>query len=127
MRRSAAKKLIEIARTLAGLRDTQEDRDEIEGAAAAFGIKPEAPIRSPETEVYPENWPALELVSSLETQWRHSMAGRSGLIYAEAWAWMTEAGVIEREERMSLMRAVQVIERELLRIWRAQRENRAVT
>jgi hypothetical protein len=37
---------------------------------------------------------------------------------------MTEAGITARAERMDLMRAAQVIERELLRIWRVQRQAR---
>ena len=106
------------------MRDTEADKDEIEGALAAFGMRPVQSIKAHETEVYPENWPALDLILALETQWHRGMEGKTGLIYAEAWAWMTEAGIVERAERMDLMRAAQVIERELLRIWRVQRQAR---
>lgn len=87
-------------------------------------MRPAQSIKAPEIEVYPENWPALELIQALETQWHRGMEGKTGLMYGEAWAWMTEAGITARAERMDLMRATQVIERELLRIWRMQREAR---
>ena len=34
-----------------------------------------------EVDVYPENWPALQLFSSLGTQWRTGMSGATGLDY----------------------------------------------
>lgn len=35
-----------------------------------------------EAELWPENWPAFELFSQLQTQWKVGMAGPTGLDYA---------------------------------------------
>lgn len=91
----------------------------------AFGVTPDKPLEAPEIEVWPENWTPLQLMDHMSTQWHSGMGGRSGLMYSEAWRWMDETGLTEREARLDVMQAAQVMERELLRIWRKQSEERA--
>ncbi|MEN6538691.1 MAG: DUF1799 domain-containing protein [Mizugakiibacter sp.] len=49
-----------------------------EAAAAGF----ELADYEEEAEIWPENWPAFALFSSLQTQWKVGMAGPTGLDYA---------------------------------------------
>lgn len=42
----------------------------VEEALAAFGLYAEQPIEEEGTECYPDNWPALQLLRALGTQWR---------------------------------------------------------
>jgi len=45
-----------------------------------FGFRPED-YSDQEVEVWPENWPAFSLFQYLQTQWRVSMGGPTGLDY----------------------------------------------
>ncbi len=74
-------------------------------------------IEAQETDVYPENWLALQAFSELQTQWRSGMSGRESLIYAEAWKWMDEHGITRRKRRKDLMSCLRVMEIEALRVW----------
>jgi hypothetical protein len=73
--------------------------------------------------VWPENKEPFEVFCAMQTQWRIGPAGATGLDYAALPAVMDIMGV-KRKRRADIMAAVQVLEREVLRLWRAQREAR---
>lgn len=67
-------------------------------------------------EVWPENWQALEIFSALQTQWRISMAGPTGLDYAVLPAVM-ELQHIAAPDRPGLFASLQVMESEALKVF----------
>lgn len=96
--------------------------DQTHDALAAFGVSAEAlPDREEAVTVYPENWTALQAFLGLQTQWRSGMGGREGLIYSEAYAWMSENGITRRKKRQDTMWALRAMENEALRIFDEQR------
>jgi len=64
-------------------------------------------------DVWPENWPALELFSVLGTQWRVGMAGATGLDYTAILAVM-DLQHTAPEDRRGLFDDVRVMERAAL-------------
>lgn len=70
-------------------------------------------------DVYPENWPALQLMLALATQWHQGFNGKTGLIYASIPLVMDMHPPADRQDAFA---ALQVIEREMLATWRKQRE-----
>lgn len=66
-----------------------------------------------EFEVWPENWPALELFAAVSTQWRVGMAGATGLDYAGVLAAMEFYGV-KPEERRARFEDLRIMERAAL-------------
>ena len=70
-------------------------------------------------DVYPENWPALQLMLALATQWHQGFNGKTGLIYASIPLVMDMQQPADRQDAFA---ALQVIEREMLATWRKQRE-----
>lgn len=50
----------------------------------------------PPCEVWPDNWPSVELFTSVSTQWRMGPAGPVGLDYAIAFRLMDRLGLSER-------------------------------
>lgn len=99
----------------------REDREEVDKALAAFGLVAEG-LPDPETvDVWPENRAPMEVFAGMQTQWRIGMKGATGLDYAAMPAVMTMVGV-KRKRRADVMGAVQVMERETLRLWAERRE-----
>lgn len=84
---------------------------------AAFGGEP------PELsfEVWPENWPAVELFMAAATQWRHGGKGPTGLDYTAVEALMRLRRVAKRD-RADLLADVQIMERASLAVWAERRE-----
>jgi hypothetical protein len=75
--------------------------------AKAFGIvmpEPEAPDHF---EVWPENWPAVEMFLRCQTQWRTTMAGVCGLDYA-AVQWLFR--LYEVKDQPAVLESLQVME-----------------
>ena len=75
--------------------------------AKAFGIvmpEPEAPDHF---EVWPENWPAVEMFLRCQTQWRTTMAGVCGLDYA-AVQWLFR--LYEVKDQPAVLERLQVME-----------------
>ena len=70
-------------------------------------------------EVWPENWPALELFSALGTQWRVGMAGATGLDYTAIMAVMDLQNTAP-EDRRGLFDDVRVMERAALQMMAEQ-------
>lgn len=48
---------------------------DLDEAAAAFGLVPQWDTEEEDTECYPDNWPVLELLRALNTQWNMSSRG----------------------------------------------------
>lgn len=59
----------------------------------------------------------------MQTQWHIGLSGRTGLIYSEAWKWMTEQGITKRKQRQDVMWCLQVMEGEALRVWAEQHKD----
>ena len=62
-------------------------------------------------EVWPENWPVVELWLRIETQWRVGFNGLIGLDYG-AVRWMFD--LYEVDDRRGMLEALQVMERAVL-------------
>lgn len=74
------------------------------------------------TDIWPENWAALDVFSALQTQWRVGMAGPTGLDYAVLPVVMDLQG-IDPAERAECFAGVQEMEREALQIFGRKRAN----
>lgn len=68
------------------------------------------------TDIWPENWAALEVFSALQTQWRVGMAGPTGLDYAVLPVVMDLQGIAPAE-RAECFAGVQEMESEALKIF----------
>lgn len=64
-------------------------------------------FKEPEVEVWPENWPAVELFSSVSTQWRVGAAGAIGLDYAIVYREIERRG-LDHEETMWRIGVIEV-------------------
>lgn len=75
------KKLTAAARWILGARP---DVDALKQDLAAFGLALQADTLPPSyLDVWPENWPAVQVFEAMQTQWRFNpMGGISGLEYA---------------------------------------------
>lgn len=74
-------------------------------------------------EVFPENWPVVEVFSSLMTQWRIGMSGPTGLDYAVLPGVMGVLG-IGRKDRRDVFDGVRVMESEALKVLSEKRDGR---
>jgi len=83
--------------------------DETASDAAALGIElPDMPLLVPVNfQVWPENWPAVEMFLRVQTQWRTTMSGVVGMDYA-ALAWVFR--LYEIDDPRSLLEDLQVME-----------------
>ena len=66
---------------------------------------PQAPDE--DFEIWPENWPAVEMFLRCQTQWRTTMNGVLGLDYG-AVAWVLK--LYEVEDQRSMLQDLQVME-----------------
>ena len=64
-------------------------------------------------EVWPENWPAVEMFLRCQTQWRTTMAGVCGLDYA-AVQWLFR--LYEVKDQPAVLESLQVMEAMAIRI-----------
>jgi|TARA_R100001510_G_scaffold23703_1_gene20862 hypothetical protein len=81
--------------------------------AKAFGIvmpEPEAPENF---EVWPDNWPAVEMFLCCQTQWRTTQAGVVGLDYA-AVQWLFR--LYEVKDQLAVFESLQVMEAAAVKI-----------
>ena len=83
-------------------------------AQSAFVVEPE------EFDVPPENWTAVRAMIGMQTQWRHGMAGRTGLAY-EALPMVLRSLGVAHDDEPDVFAALQVMEIEMLRTWSAQK------
>jgi hypothetical protein len=80
----------------------------------ASGYEPED-FEGEEFAVWPENWPAIRLFASVQTQWRVGFGGATGLDYPAVFATMDRMLRNETQERKdALFRDLQVVERAAL-------------
>lgn len=67
------------------------------------------------TEVWEENWPSVQFFARLATQWRHGMAGPTGLDYASVLA-LLRSMRLPRDQAEQIFDDVQVMERAALAV-----------
>ena len=110
---------MEIGRALA---DPADDTETTERAASMFGLPTDLAQGLAEERiipVYPANWTALQAMLAMATQWRIGMSGATGLDYS---ALREVMDMLEIEGRPDTFRAVQIIERAMLAVWRETSE-----
>ena len=89
----------------------QGDKD-LDKAAQAFNIiADDAVSKSPDCEVWEENWEAVEMFLRLQTQWRVGINGLIGLDYGAA-EWLFRLYAVH--EPASLLEDLQVMEGAIL-------------
>lgn len=62
-----------------------------------------------ETEVWPENWPAVQLLLQMSTQWKSGFSGRTGLDYQPLFLLMDRHG-LEGDDWWSMFADLQAME-----------------
>ena len=83
-------------------------KDDTPDDAAVLGvILPEDTASSGDFEVWPENWPVLQMWCRVQTQWRASMSGALGLDYSVL-PWLFK--MYEVEDPRTLLEDLQVME-----------------
>ena len=75
--------------------------------AAAMGIALPEPKKEDDFEVWKENWAAVELFLRVQTQWRTSVGGVTGLDYASV---ISTAKLYSVEDLPSVLEDLQVME-----------------
>jgi hypothetical protein len=78
----------------------------------AAGYEPQD-FESEEVEVWPENWPVLDLFLRLDSQWQIGMAGRTGLRYEALYPLLDRQG-LTRDEWDEWFADVRALERAAL-------------
>ncbi|MCO6442344.1 MAG: DUF1799 domain-containing protein [Nitrococcus mobilis] len=88
---------------------------DLAGVPAQFAeaIRAEQVARQEVVEVWPENWPTVELFCAVITQWRASFGGLVGLDYTAEEAAMRMLG-IRRVDRPDLFAQLRVMEHSAL-------------
>lgn len=81
---------------------------------AVLGLLPED-IPPREFDLWPENWPAIQLYVQVQTQWRVGMNGPTGLDYNVVFHEL-DRRALDRDTYDDLMGSVRVIEETALRI-----------
>jgi hypothetical protein len=71
-------------------------------------VLPDEDPASKDFEVWPENWPALQMFLRVQTQWRVGMNGLIGLDYG-AVAWLLSL-YSETDQHRELLEALQIME-----------------
>lgn len=98
----------------------QRDTTHLNKAHQAFGLKPAVAPAPKEFALWPENMPALQVFLRLRTQWVVGLSGATGLNYAAA-PLALRLAEIPRVQWAAVMTDVQVIELEMLRVWREKK------
>lgn len=73
----------------------------------------------PVVEVWPENWPAVDLFVRVGTQWRVGMGGASGLDYNVVWR-MIDRLRLGAEQEDDLFEDIRHLESESLKAMRTE-------
>ena len=81
--------------------------------AKAFGLALPEPETPKDFEVWPDNWPAVEVFLRCQTQWRTTMAGVCGLDYS-AVEWLFR--LYEVEDQPTVLENLQVMEAAAVKI-----------
>jgi len=72
------------------------------------GLRPKH-YKEPQVDVWPENWPAIDLYVQYRTQWIQGPGGPTGLNYPVLLADLDRRG-ITNDERTEIMDSIRVIE-----------------
>ena len=81
--------------------------------AKAFGLALPEPDAPEHFEVWPDNWPAVEMFLRCQTQWRTTMSGVCGLDYT---AVLAVFRLYEVEEPTTVLENLQVMEAAAVKI-----------
>ena len=84
--------------------------------AATFGLTPDD-YEPPTVNLWPENWPPVELFMQLHTQWRTGPGGAVGLDYGVVFHELDRRD-LSRDEYDELMAAIRIIESTALKAMR---------
>lgn len=68
-------------------------------------------------EVWPENWPVIDLFIQLGTQWRVGMCGPTGLVYEAVYGLLDRKG-LEGDDWLRMFDDLRILEREALNAMR---------
>lgn len=71
-------------------------------------------------EVFPDVWPALDMLIDMQTQWRVGAAGATGMDYT-ALETLMRVKRVKTEDRADLLGDVRRMEAAVLELWREQR------
>lgn len=71
-------------------------------------------------EVFPDVWPALDMLIDMQTQWRVGAAGATGMDYT-ALETLMRVKRVKTEDRADLLGDVRRMESAVLELWREQR------
>ena len=71
-------------------------------------------------DVYPDVWPALDMLIDMQTQWRVGAAGATGMDYT-ALETLMRVKRVKAAERAELLGDVRRMETAVLELWREQR------
>lgn len=77
-------------------------------AAGELGLKPDD-FPEPKVDVWPENWPHIQLFQRVSTQWRVGPGGPIGLDYAVIYHELDRNGVVG-DDYTDAMASIRVIE-----------------
>ncbi|KKO71842.1 DUF1799 domain-containing protein [Kerstersia gyiorum] len=83
------------------------------GELKGTGLKP-SHYKEPNVDVWPENWPAIDLYLRYRTQWIQGPGGPTGLNYSVLFADLDRNG-IEGDEREQIMEGIRIIEAAVLK------------
>lgn len=101
-----------------GTRDVQSEDE----ALAAFGLKRDGPPPDDgAVDVWPNNWPAVQVFAACGTQWTVGMAGSTGLRY-EALPFIFEMQGVQRAQWPELFGLVRLCEAEALKFFAERRD-----
>ena len=81
--------------------------------AKAFGLALPEPEAPGDFEVWPDNWPAVEMFLRCQTQWRTTSAGVCGFDYV-ALEWLFR--LYEVEDQQAVFQDLQIMEAAALKI-----------
>lgn len=84
---------------------------------AAFGFSPEDYQGEDEFAVWPDNWQALDVFCAMQTQWRFTQMGPTGLDYSALESTLRLRGVRKRD-RADVFEAVRIMESAALAVMR---------
>ncbi len=86
---------------------------------AAFGLEWEGEDDA-EYEVWPDNWPVLDVFLALNTQWQMSDAGAVGLRY-EVLPFVFDTYRVKKKDRADMLHDLKTCERTALDCWSKKR------
>ena len=90
-----------------------DDKSELMADAKAFGLALPEPDAPEDFEVWPDNWPAVEMFLRCQTQWRTTASGVCGLDYS-AVEWLFR--LYEVEDQPTVLENLQVMEAAAVKI-----------